>query len=123
MCTNLEVLNIHGNGISDDDISKLGVFKNLKSLNIGRNHITIKGIEELVKTGLKLTTLGISEINIRNNGAISKLKELKMLEELDVSWCNIKDVGAEEIAKNLSNIKRIHLNGNNITNRWIRSHT
>ena len=95
----------------------MGVFRNLKSLNIGRNHITVKGIEKLVETGLKLKVLGISDINIRKTDAILKLNVLDdYLEDLDISWCNIGDVGVKQIVENLNNIRRINLNGNNISN-------
>ena len=106
--TNLQTLNLSSNNISD--ISALGNLTNLQTLNLSGNKI-ISDISAL-KSLTNLQTLDLSGNNISD---ISALESLTNLQTLNLSGNNISDISALESLTNLKTLKTLHLSSNKIS--------
>ena len=102
----------------DQHACLLKVFKDLKSLNLNRTHITDSGLKELSE--LKdLTTLGLGNTAITDAG-LRELKGFKNLTTLDLGEDNhITDKGLKEL-RELRNLTTLTLGGLEITEACIK---
>mmetsp|Transcript_2325 Transcript_2325/g.5023 ORF Transcript_2325/g.5023 Transcript_2325/m.5023 type:complete len:522 (-) Transcript_2325:207-1772(-) len=121
---NIHTLSLFATNLGDDALSSLAYdFQSRRSLHLGRNNITCKGVAILGKIILNSSTLQNLKLNGNPVGDNSdgwfsfteSLKENSSLKYLDLTNCKIEDDGAISLAKNISintSLEQVILRGN-----------
>ena len=107
--TNLQILDISNNNISDDGAIAISEYlkhnNTLQDLKMSHNSVTDVGaarISEVITSSIILQTLNISHNNISDDGAIAISEYLKTnntLQSLNLAENNITSVGAKRISE------------------------
>jgi hypothetical protein len=102
----LEILNLFGNKITDAGLEYLKGLNQLEILDLSGDNISDAGLEYL--KGLnRLKSLGLAETRLTDNG-LKCLEAMKQLQKLDIRGTAITSSGVDKLKKALPNLSTIY---------------
>lgn len=115
----LVYLNLYGANLTDESLKIIARIPSLESLNLNNvsGDMTSQGISSMVESLPNLTTLGLSDSRITNEG-LKPVGSLKNLDQLVLAGTDIGDQGLVHL-KNLKNMETMNLRGTKVTDEGL----